>query len=651
MSCGSRPMRARDMAVAIGEIVTEEQFGRLVRRIEVESAERGYANYLRRTWLLGWIGVAFPFVLFVASFALVSAALAFAPLDSRVVCAKVFLLLLVALYLAGRAAAFRWPAPAGVRLEAHAFPDLFALLERLGRAQRCAPPDAVYLDGSFNAAVAPQPPRGFWGFWRKRRIFLTVGLPLMDSLSPEQFVAVLAHEFGHLASSSGATSTQIYAMRLTMEKLAGRSHDQSDLLVRAVGPFYRRFVRYFDAYSCVAARGVEIDADRAAAAQVGNAVFASALVAVNVQDQRIDRDFWEPLAVDVETNPAPPADVYERIAEVAARPLADAAPLLQKALAVVSRSGDTHPSLAERLRALQAPPDDALAPLAAGALRETGSAAGAYLGAGRAQLAADLGARWATDHRPAWMTARREREARLRRLAVLDARASSLSLEESRERVSLAHAVERADVDTLARALLARDPYDAVAHYHIGTVLAERGDPEAFLWLERAAERDADAVVPATECAIELLVKLGRVQEAERLADRAVARLRELDADRARRATCRADERFAPHGLDEASVAGIARILTGYASIEVALLARRTIPSPDPAPAFVLVVERCRRKNEIDDARLCVHLREELAEFGDFFVTAGGGRAAAFRRAVRAVPSATVYVASVLQPG
>jgi len=416
--------------------------------------------------------------------------------------------------------------------------------------------------------------------------------------------------------------------------------------VRAIGPFYRRFVRYFDAYSCVAARGVEIDADRAAAAHVGNAVFASALVAVNVQDQRIDRDFWEPLAVDVETSPAPPADVYERIAEVATRPLADAAPLLQKALAVASRSGDTHPSLAERLRALDVLPEVALAPLAAGALRETGSAAGAYLGAGRAQVAADLGARWAADHRTAWMTARREREARQRRLAVLDARASTLSLEESRERVSLAYAVERSDVETLARELLAREPFDAVAQYHLGSVLADRGDPHALDWLERAFEADSDAVVPATECAIELLVKLGRVQDAERLADRAVARLGELDADRERRAACRADERFVPHGLDDASLAGITRVLASYDSIASALLARRTIASPDPAPAFVLVLERYRRKNEIDDARLGAHLREELAEFGDFFVTVAGGRAAAFRRAVSAVPAATVYTAA-----
>ncbi len=620
--------------------MTEEEFGRLVRRIEA-SAQRSYGSYLRRTWLLGWIGVAFPFALVVASFAVLSAVLALAPSDSRVAAAKGLLLLAASLYLGVRASSFRWPAPAGVRLDRHAFPKLFALLERLGREQRCAPPDAVYLDGSFNAAVAPHSRRGLWG---KRRIFLTLGLPLMDSLSPEQFVAVLAHEFGHLASGTGATSTQIYAMRLTMEKLAGRSDAQADLLARAVGPFYRRYVRYFDAYSCVAARGVEIDADRAAAAQVGNQTFASALVAVNVQDRRIDRDFWEPLAAELETRAAPPADVYERIAEVAACPLADAAPLLQTALAVVSQSGDTHPSLAERLRALDVPAASALAPLTTGALRETGSAARAYLGEGRADIAAQLGARWAEDHAATWLTARNERLARRERLAVLDARASALSREEMHERVNLAHAVERADVEALARELLARDPFDAVAAYHVGLVLADRGDADALAWLERAAWSAADAIVPATNCAIALLVKLGRVHDAERLADQAVARLAELDGDRVRRATCTADETFVPHGLCEATVEHVTRVLKGYDSVYAAFLARRTIASPDPAPAYVLVLERRRRKNDIDDARLNALVREELSELGDFFVATGSGRDAGLRRALSDVAAAAIYV-------
>ncbi len=496
-------------------LVTEEHFGRLVRRIE-SSAQRGYTNYLRRTWLLGWIGVGLPMGLALACCAIVVAAFAAASGPARIIWGLALLPAAAPAYLLARTLFVRWPLPAGVRLEPEAFPALFALLERLRREQHAPLPDAVYLDGSFNAAVAQQPLRGIFG---RRRIFLTLGLPLLDSLSPAQCEAVLAHEFGHIGSGSGRMTTQIYALRLSMEKLASR-------------PFYRRFTRYFDSYSCVAARRVEIDADRAAASQVGNVTFASALVAVNVQNQRVDRDFWQPLATELETFAGPPLDIYDRIAEVAARPLDDAAILLNEALAVASKSGDSHPSLAERLRALAVAPEVAVAPLCAGALRETGSSATAYLGSGRAAAARVLGARWAANRARAWTSARDEREERLSRLAELEGREAPLSREESHERMRLAYAVERADVEDLARAALARDAGDAVAQFFLGLALADRREPEGVLWLERAIEADDDAVEPAGNRAIALLIALGRVAEAERFADRMVARLEAIETER-----------------------------------------------------------------------------------------------------------------------
>jgi Zn-dependent protease with chaperone function len=617
--------------------VTEERFGRLVRRIEA-SAQRGYANYLRRTWLLGWFGVALPFALIALAFGLVAILIPLLPPGARVALAKALILLLVPLCLLAKSYVVRWPSPAGVRLEPADFPALFALLERLRAAQGAIAPSAVFLDGSFNAAVAHQPRSGLWG---RRRVHLTLGLPLMDSLSPEQFAAVLAHEFGHVAGAMGATSTQIYAMRLTMEKLATRA--DGDLLARAVGPFYRRFVRYFDAYSCVATRGVEIKADRAAAAHVGNETFASALVAVNVQDQRIDRDFWQPLEAGMDAAPIPPSDVYDRIAEIAMAPLADAGPLLRRALAVPSQSADTHPSLAERLRALDVAPDAALAPLAAGALRSTGSAAAAFLGAGRSLVSAELGARWAAEHAGTWTTSRRERRSRRERLAALDARAGDLTREEERERVRLAYGVARDDVEALARALLAADPNDAVAQFYLGCVLADREDPAALTWLDLAFASEADAVVPAANRAIELLLTLGRVAEAECFADRTVARLVALDGDRARRASCSPGERFVPHASSDEFVAAVVAVLRSYESIDAAWLARRTIASLDSAPAFVLVVERRRGRYEIDDSAFSATLRDELSDRGDFFVATSSGRDAAFRNALTRVADSSIY--------
>src|SRR5947208_2584067 len=84
-------------------------------------------------------------------------------------------------------------------------------------------------------------------------IGLLLGLPLMKSLTPAQFEAVLAHEFGHLAGGHGRVSNWIYRLRLSWARLL------SALEGRKAGswlflPFFNWYAPYFSAYSFPLAR-------------------------------------------------------------------------------------------------------------------------------------------------------------------------------------------------------------------------------------------------------------------------------------------------------------------------------------------------------------------------------------------------------------
>jgi Zn-dependent protease with chaperone function len=57
-----------------------------------------------------------------------------------------------------------------------------------------------------NASVVQIPRLGVFGWSRN---YLTVGVPLLDAVTPEQFEAVLAHELGHLARAHGRFRTWI----------------------------------------------------------------------------------------------------------------------------------------------------------------------------------------------------------------------------------------------------------------------------------------------------------------------------------------------------------------------------------------------------------------------------------------------------------
>jgi Zn-dependent protease with chaperone function len=66
---------------------------------------------------------------------------------------------------------------------------LFALLDEVARATGSQPPDLVLVSADFNASVDRAGLR--------RRLVLTVGLPLWEALDDPQRVAVLGHELGH----------------------------------------------------------------------------------------------------------------------------------------------------------------------------------------------------------------------------------------------------------------------------------------------------------------------------------------------------------------------------------------------------------------------------------------------------------------------
>jgi Zn-dependent protease with chaperone function len=68
-------------------------------------------------------------------------------------------------------------------------PVLFGVLDRVAAEVGAKPVHAVVADGSWNASYSSVG-------WRRRRV-VTLGLPLWDSLSADQKMAVLGHEFAH----------------------------------------------------------------------------------------------------------------------------------------------------------------------------------------------------------------------------------------------------------------------------------------------------------------------------------------------------------------------------------------------------------------------------------------------------------------------
>ena len=489
--------------------MTEEQFERLVRRLEGQSAVDP-SGYRARLSALMVLGFAFP-LLAIAGILALAGVLALLLHGFVFVLLKVAWIALFPLYVGVRSLFVRLPEPEGVRLSAGEAPGLRALAERIRCDLAVAPLHGIVINGAVNAAVVQRPRFGLVG---SAQNYLIIGLPLLEALSAEQFEAVLAHEFGHLSRKHGAFSARVYSARMGLGNLAVALDQRGRWLVRFLRPFYRWYVPYLDAYSFVLARRVEAEADRLAAARTSAVALCSALVAIALQSRRLDRGFWPAIDDRQTADGLPPSTLFEEMGRFLAVPFAHAEQSVRSALLRKTEYDDTHPALFERLRALGVDVSDVARSLASAG---GATAAEVFLESDRAQIQKDLNAWWAARVVQAWQRRDQERRklhAELEKLDELAAQGTVTDAQAS-DRATLATRLRRADASGLLRAILDRDPGNAAAHFHLGVLLLEEhDDPSGLEHLEQAMRADSDAVIPAANTAYAFCMERGETERA-----------------------------------------------------------------------------------------------------------------------------------------
>jgi len=245
--------------------MTQEQFEGFVRRLEGYAREHP-ASYALRVTLLAPLGY-FYLGAVLLGLLLANLILAYFAIRARTV-ALLVQLGLPLLALTGtilRALWVKFPEPQGLRLGRDVAPRLFATVEEIRRLLRAPKIDVILLTHEFNAGVADVPRKALLGTKR----FLSVGLPLMQALNPQQFRAVLAHEFGHVSANHGRFASWIYRIRQTWGQLLARPEAQKRWGVGVFVRFAKWYAPLFNAYTFVLARAHECEADRSAAPRGG----------------------------------------------------------------------------------------------------------------------------------------------------------------------------------------------------------------------------------------------------------------------------------------------------------------------------------------------------------------------------------------------
>jgi len=473
----------------------------------------------------------------------------------------------------------RIEAPEGIALRRGEAPALEAEVERLRVATGAPRLSAIVVTDDFNAAAASVP--RLLGLFGHRHI-LVLGLPLMQALDREQFAAVVAHEFGHFGGGHSRFAGWIYRVRASWLRVRIVLDEQHGWLGLPLRRFFDWYAPYFGRYSFALARQNEYEADAAAARIVGAGPAARALVSTTLGARRL-QDFWAGLWAQAGAEPTPPADVHARMAQGLRLAAPGEDERLAEALRETGSEDDTHPPLAQRLRALggtaalPGPPMDSAASL---------------LGARGVELADLLSRQWTDAAGDNWARQHAFLQAQKQRLRELGALApAARSAEEQVELACLRDELD--DGDDVVAALLAASelaPANAELQYRLGRRALDEGDGRGAGAIEAAMRLDPGAVDGGLRRLYAWFDQQGDADAKARIVVRleALEQERELALEQRRR--LRPGDRFHRHGLDDEQLQVLQAAVLEFGKVGKAWVARKVLAREDGQPHYVVAL-------------------------------------------------------------
>lgn len=614
--------------------MTDETFKILVGRLE-RTAARSPALYRLRVLLLALLGYGYVLGVLAGTVALVLLVLVYGRANAAVLKIEIFLVVFAGLIL--RALWVRLPPPEGLAVERRDAEALFAEIDRLQRALRTPRVHQVLVTSDFNAAISQVPRLGILG-WQKN--YLTLGLPLMQALSPAGFRSVLAHELGHLSGAHGRFSAWIYRVRRTWEQLLEQfekhAHGGSAVFKR----FFQWYSPYFSACTFVLARTHEYEADRLAAQAEGTRTAAQTLVDFAMADDFLARDFWPSLFQRASSQPQP-GNAFHELGQAVRRGAwrETARERLERVLKEETEIQDSHPCLRDRIAALGEEP--ALPEPLAGE-----SAADHYLGPALPRLIERLENEWSAAVAPAWQQRYEEAQRQRERLAALEAKSPGgpLGAGEALERALLTESLAGEEAALpLYRAVLEIEPENAAASFHLGRLLLGREDPEGVERIETAMARDEDFTLPGLQLLAAFWHSRREEDRARACRERAQPVLSRLQEGQKERDALRASDPLVEHGLPAEAVSALAAQLRQVPEVAAAYLARKETRFTEQ-PLYVLAVRYKGSffRTRAAQARLNQSLADTLQFPGEAFVASLPLLPGPLRRRIRALPGSRI---------
>ncbi len=562
-------------------VMDRAAFEALIVRMEALSV-RDPAAYRRRVFGLAFLGYACLMAAVLVLLALCAFFIA-TVVYLKAVAIKLLLLFGAPLLMMLRSLWVRLEVPAGEPLTRTVAPELFQMLDDLRRQLRTPPLHTVLLTPDFNAGVMQVPRLGLLGWHRS---YLFIGLPLMKSLTVGQFRSVLAHELGHLSRGHARAGNWIYRLRLIWQRLEAAFCETPHWGAAPIRAFLRWYIPRFSATSFPLARANEYEADAASVQLTSARSTAQALTAVSIVGSFLSEKYWPRIHSAARELPQPAFAPYSEfiataICEV---PAGELRKWQHKALAARTSYGDTHPCLADRLKAMGAEAE--FAPPSAG------NSAERLLGSALSRFEAAFDEQWRERVAASWKQVHENTRANRLRFAQLQSAARYGELDERK-------ALELADLEeevgdgpraafAMRRSLVARFPESMPLRFALARQLLQMDDAQGVAQMEAIMNREPSTVLAGAELLRDYFWRRNEVSLSRRWHERLTERAEQEQAAQRERDRLLFSDKLVVHQLSQEAIAGLVRQLRSVPHVRRAYLVRKLTRHSDRGPLYVL---------------------------------------------------------------
>ncbi len=234
------------------------------------------------------------------------------------------------------------PKPSGIELSRADVPALFADLDVITNALQLPSFKTVLLSYTLDAVVYQSSKINFYG---KRGACLTIGLPLLQALSREEFKAIITHKIANGYFKNGKYGNNVWFTRNRLAKI------ENQFIIRKLFSFFfTRFSPLYISYASVLQRMDELKADNYAV-QISSADnLASGITKVAMLNALIMQKIWSDINLEYIEHQIIPDNIISRISSAIKTGFpTDVADRFQQELKLNTGIDDRHFCLRDRL--------------------------------------------------------------------------------------------------------------------------------------------------------------------------------------------------------------------------------------------------------------------------------------------------------------